>query len=397
MSRFGITRRSLALIAVLTPLAALFVWVALRSGPLAPVPVTVVRVESRTIVPALFGIGTVEARYTHRIGPTVAGRVLRVDVQVGDRVEAGQSIGEMDAIDVDQRLAAQEAAIRRAQAEVLAADAAILDAAARRTFAQAEERRYEQLAAEEVVSQEAVEARRQESQMSAAGDAGASAKLEAARQELARARAEREALIRQRAHLRLVAPVAGLVVARNVDPGTTAVAGQAVVELIAPDSLWIQTRFEQLLASGLRAGLPVRIVLRSRSSEELPGTVLRLEPLADAVTEESLAKVAFDTLPDPLPAIGELAEVTVALPPLPAAPVAPNASLQRLGDRAGVWVIEQGELRFAPVRIGESDLDGQVQILEGLAIGDEVVVYSQRALGPRSRVKVVERLPGVAP
>lgn len=397
MSRFGISRRSLALIAVLVPLAALFVWVALRSGPLAPVPVTVVRVESHSIAPALFGIGTVEARYTHRIGPTAAGRVLRVDVQVGDRVEAGQSIGEMDSVDLDQRLGAQAAAIRRAQAEVLAADAQILDAAARRTFAQAEERRYEQLAAQEVVSQEAVEARRQESQMSAAGGAGASAKLEAARQELAGARAEHEALVRQRAHLWLVAPVAGLVVARNVDPGTTAVAGQAVVELIAPDSLWVQTRFEQLLSSGLRAGLPVRIVLRSRSSQELPGTVLRLEPLADAVTEESLAKVVFDTLPDPLPAIGELAEVTVALPPLLAAPVVPNASVQRLGDRTGVWVIEQGDLRFAPVRIGESDLDGAVQILEGLEIGAEVVVYSQRALGVRSRVKVVERLSGVAP
>ena len=96
MSRLGISGRTLALIAVLVPLAALFVWVALRSGPLAPVPVTVVEVANRSIAPALFGIGTVEARYTHRIGPTAAGRVLRVDVQVGDRVAAGQSIGEMD-------------------------------------------------------------------------------------------------------------------------------------------------------------------------------------------------------------------------------------------------------------------------------------------------------------
>ena len=44
MSRLGISGRTLALIAVLVPLAALFVWVALRSGPLAPVPVTVVGV-----------------------------------------------------------------------------------------------------------------------------------------------------------------------------------------------------------------------------------------------------------------------------------------------------------------------------------------------------------------
>ena len=397
MSRLNLSRRSLALIAVLVPLVALLVWVALRSGPLAPVPVTVVAVESRSIVPALFGIGTVEARYTYRVGPTAAGRVLRVDAQVGDRVAAGDSLGEMDPVDIDQRLAAQEAVIQRGQAETLAAEAQILEVSARRTYAEAQQRRYEQLAVEQVVSQEAVEARRQESQISAAGGAAAAAQLDAARQELTRARAERDALLRQRAHLQLVAPVDGLVVARSVDPGTTVVAGQAVVEMIAPDSLWIQTRFEQLLSSGLRAGLPVRIVLRSRSSEELAGTVMRLEPVADAVTEESLAKVVFDALPEPPPAVGELAEVTVALPPLPAAPVVPNASVQHLGDQRGVWVIEQGELRFAPARIGETDLDGQVQILDGLEVGAQVVVYSQRALSSGSRVKVVDRLPGVAP
>jgi len=36
--------------------------------------VTVTTAESRSIAPALFGIGTVEARYTYRIGPTIAGR-----------------------------------------------------------------------------------------------------------------------------------------------------------------------------------------------------------------------------------------------------------------------------------------------------------------------------------
>ena len=47
---------------------------------------------------------------------------------------------------------------------------------------------------------------------------------------------------------------------------------------------------------------------------------MRVEPRADAITEELLAKVVFATLPDPLPRLGELAEVTVALAPLPAAP-----------------------------------------------------------------------------
>ena len=57
---FTISRRGWLLLAVLMPLLLLFAWVALRSGPLAPVNVTVVQVEERAISPALFGIGTVE-------------------------------------------------------------------------------------------------------------------------------------------------------------------------------------------------------------------------------------------------------------------------------------------------------------------------------------------------
>ena len=64
--------------AVIIPLFVLFVYVALRSGPLAPVSVTLATVETYDITPTLFGIGTVEARYTYKIGPTFAGRVNHV-------------------------------------------------------------------------------------------------------------------------------------------------------------------------------------------------------------------------------------------------------------------------------------------------------------------------------
>jgi RND family efflux transporter MFP subunit len=390
-------RRTFALLAVIVPLLALMVYVALRSGPLAPIPVTVTTVESRSITPALFGIGTVEARYTYRIGPTVAGRIKRVDVQVGDRVQAGQLLGEMDPVDLDDRVAAQEAAFRRAESGVLAAEAQVREASARKSYAENQASRYEQLLQARSASEETVEGKRQERQVTEAGLAAARANLDAARQELARIRSDREGLIQQRANLRLIAPVRGLVAARNADPGTTVVAGQSVVEVIDPASLWINVRFDQLRASGLRAGLPVQIVLRSQAGSGFAGHVLRLEPMADAITEETLAKVTFNALPKRLPPVGELAEVTVAMSALPATPVAPNASVQRVDGRLGVWLIEEDKLRFAPIKVGATDLDGRVQILDGIKADERVVVYSQRALGPRSRVKVVERLEGVSP
>ena len=138
----------------------------------------------------------------------------------------------------------------------------------------------------------------------------------------------------------------------------------------------------------------MRIVLRTQEGA-LTGRVLRVEPLADVVTEEMLAKVVFDYLPVPLPAVGELAEVTVTLPPLPSGPVIPNAAIQRVEGKLGVWQITNEKPRFSPLTLGTGDLDGYVQVRQGLKAGDQVVVYSTKALTPRSRVEVVENSPGV--
>src|SRR3990172_1484167 len=186
MIRLPISARKLALLAVIVPLLALFIYVAIRSGPFAPVPVTVATIENRSIAPALFGIGTVEARYTYKIGPTISGRIKQVDVHIGDKVRAGQLLGEMDPVDLDDRVIAQDAVLKRAEAAVLAAGAQGRDASARFTYAGAQTQRYETLLQSQSVSEDAVEARRQERQVAEAGLASARANLNAARQELAR-------------------------------------------------------------------------------------------------------------------------------------------------------------------------------------------------------------------
>ena len=380
MKRLPLQGRTLALLAVVVPLLALFVYVALRSGPLAPVKVTVATVETKSITPALFGIGTVEARHTYRIGPTFTGRVKRLDVEVGERVKSGQVLGEMEPVDLDQRIRSQEAALKRAKA-------ALSEAEARHSYAETQLRRFEKLFEVRSTSEESVTTKRQELRIADAG-------LSAAREELSRVGFDREALEAQRANLKLVAPVDGLVAQRNADPGTTVVAGQAVVEVIDPQSLWINTRFDQISAAGLASDLPARVALRSRSGQQTEGRVLRVEPMADAVTEELLAKVTFEAQPELLPPVGELAEVTVDLPALTATLVIPNAAIRRVGDSMGVWRIVNGGLQFTPVELGASDLDGLIQVKEGINSGDQFVVYSEKALTARLRVHVVEHMPG---
>ena len=383
MKKLPIQGRTLALLAIIIPLLALFIYVGLRSGPLAPVAVTVASVESGSITPALFGIGTVESRYTYKIGPIFTGRVKSLDVHVGDQVKAGQVLGGMEPVDLDDRVRSQESVLKRAEA-------VLQESKARQVYAQTQAKRYEQLLSVQAVSGESVATKKQELQV-------ANAELSVAQADLARAHSDREGFIAQRSNLRLIAPVDGVVAVRDADPGTTVVAGQAVVEVIDPKSLWINVRFDQINASGLAAGLPTRIILRSRSGQILKGSVLRVELKADAVTEEMLAKVTFDNQPNSLPSIGELAEVTVDLPALPTVPLISNAAVQREGDKVGVWQIVDGDLHFSPIKLGASDLNGYVQVLEGLNKGDQVVTYSEKALKVGSRIHIVDRISGVSP
>ena len=204
IARLFSRRAALAAVAVLL-VGALGV-VMFRSGPLAPTRVTVRQAQVGVVQPALFGLGTVEARRTYLAGPTVAGRVARVLVDVGESVKAGQLLAEMDPVDLDQRAAALDASIARAGSAAAAAEAQRRDAVARREVAAANAQRYVDLGAKNFISASAVEGKRQEQASADAAVTAAEANLAAALQDRQRLAAERAALRPQRGHLRGVGP-----------------------------------------------------------------------------------------------------------------------------------------------------------------------------------------------
>jgi HlyD family secretion protein len=371
-------------------------FVVAKSGPLAPIRVTVTKVEQGTVVPALFGIGTVEARRAYLIGPTVAGRVLRVLVDVGAPVRAGQLLAEMDPVDLDQRGAALEASMARAKSAVAVAEAQKQDALSKRELAAINARRYVDLGVQKFVSQGVVDSRLQEEKSAQAAVDAAVAGLAGARQDLDRLAEERNGLRQQRANVRLIAPADGVVTAREAEPGSTVVAGQAVLRLVEPASLWARVRFDQSRSNGLAVSLPAQIVRRANPQAPLSGKVERIELVSDAITEERIVQVAFTAPPAGL-SIGELVEVTLNLPAVEKSPVLPNAAIRHLGEQSGVWVVEGETLRFAPIKPGVGSLDGRVQVLDGVAAGATVVVYSERELAANSRFKVVDSLVGKRP
>ena len=365
-------------------------WLLYSKGPLGPPKVTVASVQQQSFKAGVFGIGTVDARLTYAIGPTQAGRVLKVFADQGDKVAAGKVLGEMDPVDLEQKVTGAAASVAKARSSLLAAEALVRDTASRRTLARTSAERYNALFKADALSREIVDVKNNEANAAQSAHESAQAAAEAARGEVARANADYAALISQRNNLQLVSPVDGLVVARDAEPGATVVAGQSVFRLIDPATLWIRTRIDQGRFQGIAVGQPAMIVLRSQPAKQLAGKVVRLEVQADSVTEERFVNVAFNEAPGVLP-LGELAEVTIDLPPVANALVVPAAAVKKQGKQNGVWLLEGNTLRFQPVEIGAQSLDGKVQILKGISLQDNVVVYSQQLLSDGMKVRAVKQ------
>jgi len=384
-------KRNLVLGVLAVAFLVAFGWIVATQGPLAPVKVTLAQAAETKLERTLFGIATVEARRSHSIGPTLAGRVARVLVDQGDAVNAGQLLAEMEPVDLDARLAAGAASSAAATQRVQSAEAALIEATSRAQLAKNSADRFADLRKKNFVSQEAADAKSHEAAAALAARSSAAATLAAAKDDARRAQSELAGTGKNREHLRMTSPVDGIVTARLAEPGSTVVAGQAVVQVIDPASLWLRVRVDQGRSQGLAVGLPAEIALRSRPGEKLAGRVARVDWVGDAVTEERIANIAFERLPVGI-AIGELAEVTLRLPAIEKALAIPAAALQRQGNQSGVWQPAEGKTHFVPVTSGALSADGFVEIRQGLAAGDTVIVHSGKALADGTRIKTADTL-----
>lgn len=366
-----------------------FSWVVLTQGPLAPVKVTVEKIKFGDLPSTVFGIGTLKARHSYNLAPTMTGRVKNVLVDQGDKVVAGQLLAEMDPVDLDEKLAGSQRVIEKTANAIRAVEAQMSEAQSRLKTISATVVRYEELRAGGFVSQEMLDAKLHEKNAAASALAAASANLAVSNEEHARAQTDMRGIGKARAQTRVISPVNGVVTARYVEPGSTVVGGQVVLQVIDPNSLWVETRIAQQQAGLIRVGQTAKVVLRSQPHAPLPGKVARVDMVSDAVTEERIVNVSIATQ---TVGIGEYAEVTLQLPALNNTKSIPSAAVKRVDKQNGVWVLQDGKVQFKPVKIGLATMDGHTQVLDGLGNDDMVIVYSQQPLRAGLNVKVVPEL-----
>ncbi len=370
---------------------SIFAWAVLTQGPLAPIKVTVDKIQTGTLATEVFGVGLVEARHSYNISPVMTGRIKSLLVDQGDYVKAGQIVAELDPVDLDEKVASSLFMKERSANSVKVAEAQLVQAQSQEKTVSSSYQRYRELHAQGFISQEMLDTKLNEKTTALAALGAATASLEVAKRDYSKAQSDALGTRDLRNQIRLKSPIDGVVTAKLLEQGATVVPGQVVLQVIAAHDLWIKTRIDQKQSGLLRVGQQADIVLRSHPQIHVPGTVERIDLISDAITEERIVNVVF-AAPALKPSLGEYAEVTIKLPVQENARSIPTAAIKRIDQQAGVWVLQDNLAKFRPVKIGISTLDGRAQILDGISNTDEVIVYSQKEIKEDLKLKVVSEI-----
>lgn len=306
--------------------------------------VTVVVPGRTTIVGAITASGTIAARREMPVGVAgEGGQVVQVLVDAGDWVRAGQVLAVIDRSVQSQQIASQSANV------------AVADADAR--LAQANLDRALRLVEKGFISKADID------RLTATRDA-ANARVRVARASLGELGA-------RAARLNIVAPAAGLVLTRAVEPGQVVSSGSGVLFSLARDGqMEMQARLAEADLARLAVG-NVADVTPVGTTRVFTGEIWQLSPTIDQQTREGIARIALAYDPVLRPggfASASLRSGTVTAPQLPESAI--------LSDDKGTFVYVVGNDKKAQrrdVKTGEVSGNG-IAVIQGLSGNERVVL-----------------------
>lgn len=348
------------------------------------------------------------------------GTVLDLTVDVGDRVTQGQTVGQLNdavltaaVVEAQAEVAARQAEVAEANAEVSTAQTLVEEQRLRLQQTRSDLARLELLFREGAIAAQAVETAR-----TAAGTA-----QQALRSTEAQVRTRKQAVtaiqrrvIAQQAivaqekerqsQTQLISPVTGSVLERVTEPGNLAQPGSEILKLGDFNQVKVGVQVSERELGTIRTGQPVQVRLDAFPKQAIAGRISRISPAADPTSRLIPIEVIIPN-PDERIGSGLLARVNFAQRTI-ARVVVPEIALQADKDRrsrspssggqassrpqtqGNIFIIANAgkpTVSARPVTLGKR-LDGQVEVISGLGVGDRYVIRSSKALKDSDPVKL---------
>jgi RND family efflux transporter MFP subunit len=304
--------------------------------------------------------GDIRARVESALGFRVGGKITRRLVELGQPVNAGQVLAQLDPTDLRLGQEAARASVNAAQVN--------------RDQVAADVRRFRELRAQGFIS--AAELERHESS------------LKAAEASLAQARAQAGVQVNQAGYASLLADAAGVITGVEAEPGQVVSPGMPVVRLAhdGPRDVVFTVPEDGVTAVRELRGKPGAIkVRRWGQAATLPATVREVAAAADPVTRTFIVKADIGRADVSL---GQTATVQIDNRTPGSAVRLPLTALLRKDGKTAVWVLDGRALTVSlqPVQVASVGR-GSVLLASGLRPGQEVVTAGVHVLQPGQKVK----------
>ena len=346
---------------------------------LRPIAVQVAKPD-RNVLVQVFGLGTIEARVTSKIGFKVSGVLVELRADVGDRVAKGAVLARLDDREQRAQVARTNATIELAEANLQRAKASVEKASANYANASSINQRRQTLLQNNNTSVETAQTAKA-AEDATRGDLNlANSDVLVAQANISDAKAQQQLQSATLDFYTLTAPYDAMVTSRLKELGSALAGSEPVFTLIDPKSIWVLAYIDESKAGEIKVGEPAEIVLRSQPGQRIAGHVARIEPESDRVNEERKVEVAFEKIPKGIN-LGEQAEVYITTVKLPQALLVPEAAIVGLAKNRGtVWTVENGHLQQHEVTLGHRLLDGSYEVAGGLPDKAQVVVQLRGGL-----------------
>jgi RND family efflux transporter MFP subunit len=319
---------------------------AARRDILSSLPVSVTTVKRVPLTRSLSLVGTLIANSDVNVLSETSGRIVASSFEIGQHLSKGQVIVRVD--DELRRAAVTQAeiAVEKAQSDV---------------------QRYEQLIKEQAISEQQVEAARLQ--------------LRSALAQLVTAR-------RLQRDTRITAPISGVVTQRFVNTGATLSPGTPIVQIVDISRLKVKVNVAERDVFKLHVGDPVTITSDVYPGVIFDGHVLDINSKSDEAHTYPVEISLINNTSHPLKA-GMFGRV--AFTSLPSAPVitVPRSAIIGSVQKPQVFVVKAGRVALRDIQIGEgAGLD--VEVINGLSVGETVVIDGQNNLSDGTTVSVVK-------
>ena len=329
---------------VLLLIAALFVAAGCGEEKPAALKAPLVRSERVSTGEAAGAVnyaGSVRGRYEKNLAFQVGGRIIARAVNVGDRVESGAVLMEIDADDITQRANQADAQVSAAKAQLDLADANLA--------------RYRELYAAQAAA--------------------------SYRQALAQAAEGHNAV----SYTTLRADADGVISAVMAEAGQVIAAGQTVVTLVQAGELEVEIAVPEDRLADVPVGREVAVSFWALGAASVPGTVREVAPMADPTTRTYRVRVAVPAPPADM-ALGMTANVAVGKAPLAAVRL-PLTAIYQTGDAPSVWLVGEDN-KVTLQKITVEGYEGNDVLVRGLANGDVVVTAGVHKLREGDEVRL---------